>query len=149
MVRPVKAKPKSLVQLPSAAAPSAAAQNLAARLGWASSDGHAPAVVLTGRALAALRNLALPAGAFVRIGVVPGGCSGHTYSAVVDDQADPADVVLHESGTLRVATDPRSAVYLDGLQIDYSDDLIQSGFRFRNSKAGGSCGCGASFKANP
>lgn len=125
------------------------AKSLADRLGWAAPAGQPPSVVLTDRALAALRALALSPGAFVRIGVVPGGCSGHTYSAAVDDQADPDDVVLYDSGTLRVATDPRSATYLDGLQIDYSDDLIQSGFRFRNPKAGGSCGCGASFKATP
>ena len=129
--------------------PPAAAQSLAARLGWNAASTRIPAVALTDRALAALRDLALPAGAFVRIGVVPGGCSGHTYSATVDDQADPADLTLVESGQLRVVTDPASAGYLDGLQIDYSDDLIQSGFRFRNPKAGGSCGCGASFKAAP
>ena len=139
---------KSKPDIPKSSPP-AAAQALAARLGWDAESDHVPAVALTDRALAALRALALPAGAFVRIGVVPGGCSGHTYSAVVDDRADPADLTLYESGKLRIATDPRSAGYLDGLQIDYSDDLIQSGFRFRNSKAGGSCGCGASFKAAP
>jgi|GEM_PF-2222872 iron-sulfur cluster assembly protein len=136
-----------------AAGPPAAASALAARLGWnaagASGPDRIPAVALTDRALAALHDLALPAGAFVRIGVVVGGCSGHTYSAVVDDRADPADLTLVESGHLRVATDPQSAVYLDGLRIDYSDDLIRSGFRFRNAKAGGSCGCGASFKVTP
>ena len=129
--------------------PPAAAQSLAARLGWNAASDRIPAVALTDRALAALRKLDLPAGAFVRIGVVPGGCSGHTYSAAVDDQAAPTDLTLYESGSLRIATDPASAGYLDGLQIDHSDDLIQSGFRFRNSKAGGSCGCGASFKASP
>ena len=44
-------------------------------------------------------------------------------------------------------TDPDSAEFLDGLEIDYSDDLIRSGFRFKNPRAGGSCGCGSSFKA--
>ena len=38
-----------------------------------------------------------------------------------------------------------SAVFLDGLHIDFSDDLIRSGFRFTNPNASGSCGCGASF----
>ena len=124
-------------------------QSLATRLGWEADGGHPPKVVVTERALAALRELALPTGAAVRIGVVPGGCSGHTYSAAVDAPVGPADLTLFESGALRIATDPASAGYLDGLQIDYSDDLIQSGFRFRNPKAGGSCGCGASFKAAP
>ena len=135
--------------------PSAAAESLAARLGLGSAGGRSaaserpPAIVLTGKALAALRRFERPAGSFFRIGVVAGGCSGQTYSAALDTQADPADLLLHESEGLRIVTDPQSAVYLDGLQIDYSDDLIESGFRFRNSKAGGSCGCGASFKASP
>lgn len=130
-------------------ASSAAARSLAARLGLGMANDRPPTVVVTEKALAALRNLALPAGSFMRIGVVPGGCSGHTYSAAVDDQADSADLTLHESGTLRIVADAQSAAYLDGLRIDYSDDLIRSGFRFSNSKAGGSCGCGASFKASP
>ena len=148
-MRPMKTKPPNPKPPSPADGPPAAASALAARLGWNAPDGHPPTIALTDRALAALRDLALPAGAFVRIGVVPGGCSGHTYSAVVDDQADPADLTLYESGHLRIVTDPQSAVYLDGLQIDHSDDLIQSGFRFSNPKAGGSCGCGASFKAAP
>ena len=139
---------KAISSIPETSPP-AAAQSLAARLGWNAASDRIPAVALTDRALAALRALALPAGAFVRIGVVPGGCSGHTYSAAVDDQADSSDLTLHESGTLRIVADPQSAAYLDGLRIDYSDDLIRSGFRFSNSKAGGSCGCGASFKASP
>ena len=132
-----------------ASLPSAAAQSLAARLGLGVVRDQPPAIVLTEKARAALRDLALPADAFVRIGVVAGGCSGQTYSAAVDDHADPADLTLYESGNLRIATDPQSAACLDGLQIDYSDDLIRSGFRFSNPKAGGSCGCGASFKAAP
>lgn len=130
-------------------ATSAAARSLAARLGLNVASDRPPAVVVTEKALAALRDLALPAGAVMRIGVVAGGCSGHTYSAAVDACADPADVALYDSGSLRIVADPRSAAYLDGLRIDYSDDLIRSGFRFSNSKAGGSCGCGASFKASP
>lgn len=129
--------------------PATAAQSLAARLGLGVICDRLPAVVLTEKALAALRQLDLPAGAFLRIGVVAGGCSGQTYSAAVDTEGDPADLTLHESGPLRIVTDPKSAIFLDGLHIDYSDDLIRSGFRFHNPKAGGSCGCGASFKAAP
>ncbi|NCA81393.1 MAG: iron-sulfur cluster assembly accessory protein [Opitutae bacterium] len=129
--------------------PTSAAQSLAARLGLGAPSDRPPAIVLTGKALAALRRIERPAGSFLRIGVVAGGCSGQTYSAAVDTEGDPADLPLYESGPLRIVTDPKSAAYLDGLHIDYSDDLIRSGFRFSNSKAGGSCGCGASFKAAP
>lgn len=144
-------KTSSIIQEPSltAAFSSTAAQSLAARLGLGVICDHPPAIVLTEKALAALRQLDLPAGAFLRIGVVAGGCSGQTYSAAVDTKGDPADLTLHASGPLRIVTDPKSANVLDGLRIDHSDDLIRSGFRFSNAKAGGSCGCGASFKAAP
>lgn len=145
----MKTSPTIHVTPQSATVSSTAAQSLAARLGLGAASDRPPAIVLTEKALAALRQLDLPAGAFLRIGVVAGGCSGQTYSAAVDTEGDPADLPLYESGPLRIVTDPKSAAYLDGLHIDYSDDLIRSGFRFSNSKAGGSCGCGASFKAAP
>jgi iron-sulfur cluster assembly protein len=108
-----------------------------------------PVLTVTAKALAALQQLDWEDGDFMRIRVVAGGCSGQTYSAAVDDELFITDLVLYESGRLRVVTDPDSADYLDGLEIDYSDDLIRSGFRFSNSNAGGSCGCGASFKVTP
>lgn len=82
---------------------------------------------------------------FLRISVVAGGCSGMTYSACIDNTLSDADQVLFEDRELRVVADPNSANYLDGLQIDYSDDLIASGFRFKNPKAVKACGCGSSF----
>ena len=74
-----------------------------------------------------------------------GGCSGQTYSNAVDAERKTTDLSMYEDGPLRAATDPQSAADLDGRQIDNGDDLIRSGFRFRNAKAGGSCGCGADF----
>lgn len=82
---------------------------------------------------------------FLRISVVSGGCSGMTYSACIDNALADTDQVLFEESELRVIADPNSAMFLDGLQIDYSDDLIASGFRFKNPKAVKACGCGSSF----
>ncbi len=82
---------------------------------------------------------------FLRISVVSGGCSGMTYSACIDNTLSDTDQVLFEERDLRVIADPNSAMFLDGLQIDYSDDLIASGFRFKNPKAVKACGCGSSF----
>jgi iron-sulfur cluster assembly protein len=106
-----------------------------------------PAVTLTEKALAALRLREWADGDFLRVGVAAGGCSGHTYTAAVDDELFITDLVIYESGRLRIVTDPESAEYLEGLEIDYSDDLIRSGFRFHNPNASGSCGCGSSFTA--
>lgn len=148
----MKTSPTHLRSTPSGTGLSAAAESLAARLGMAPTRRPTrkrarAGVALTDRALEALRRLDIPAGDFLRIRVVPGGCSGHTYTAQIDDELFIVDQVLHESGGLRIVADPDSAPYLDGLRIDYSDDLIRSGFRFSNPKAGGSCGCGASFQA--
>ncbi len=106
-----------------------------------------PTVTITEKALEALRELDMPDGVFLRVSVVAGGCSGQTYSAALDDELFISDLVLYEKGPLKIATDPASGVYLEGLEIDYSDDLIRSGFRFTNPNAGGCCGCGSSFEA--
>ena len=55
------------------------------------------------------------------------------------------DQLVYQEDDLRVVADRRSAPYLDGLEIDYSDDLVRSGFRLKNPSAAKSCGCGASF----
>ena len=104
-------------------------------------------MTLTDNALQALEQMNLPTGTFLRIGIIPGGCSGHTYSATLDDEMFITDLVLYEKEGIRVVTDPDSVEYLAGLEIDYSDDLIRSGFRFSNPNATGCCGCGASFEA--
>jgi len=92
-----------------------------------------------------LLELGLDREKFLRIGVIPGGCSGMTYDAVIDDLLEAEDEVVFESGDLRIVTDKFSTPYVDGLSVDYSDDLVQSGFRLSNKRAVKTCGCGASF----
>jgi len=100
---------------------------------------------ITERAQGELAKLELGENGFLRINVVPGGCSGMTYTAAVDTEFGEADVRVFENDTLSIVTDEGSAIFLEGLKIDFSDDLIRSGFRFTNPNASGSCGCGASF----
>ena len=92
-----------------------------------------------------LRELGLDQEKFLRIGVIPGGCSGMSYDAVIDDTLEQGDAVVFESGDLRIVTDEFSAPHVEGLSIDFSDDLVQSGFRLTNKRAVKSCGCGSSF----
>jgi len=84
---------------------------------------------------------------FLRLEVVSGGCAGKTYGAGIDDNFSSDDVILFQDKDFKIVADIRSALYLNGLQIDYSDDLVSSGFRFTNPKAKKSCGCGSSFSA--
>lgn len=103
------------------------------------------AIQITDKAKQELVRLEATGENFLRISVVSGGCSGMTYSACIDNTLADTDQVLFEDASLRVIADPNSAAYLDGLQIDYSDDLIASGFRFKNPRAVKACGCGSSF----
>ena len=47
--------------------------------------------------------------------------------------------------SVKIVCDPKSLLFLFGLQLDYSDALIGGGFSFQNPNAEGSCGCGKSF----
>lgn len=83
---------------------------------------------------------------FLRVWVESGGCSGMIYQAVIDDTASPFDVTVYDNGDLRVVTDQNSRGHVEGMTIDYSDDLVEAGFRFINPHASKSCGCGQSFQ---
>lgn len=80
----------------------------------------------------------------LRIRVVPGGCSGFSYSMQIEDGPRQGDEILDQAG-LRVFVDLFSRQYLDGVQVDYVNSVMGSGFTFSNPNATGSCGCGSSF----
>jgi iron-sulfur cluster assembly accessory protein len=80
----------------------------------------------------------------LRIGVLPGGCSGFQYGLNIEDQPNEDDMVLEANG-LRLFVDPFSLQYLSGVEIDYVTTFQGSGFTFNNPNASGGCGCGSSF----
>ena len=79
----------------------------------------------------------------IRAGVLGGGCSGFTYNLKLDYEMDKDRVI--ESNGVKIFVDPKSYLYLMGTEIDYVDDLNQSGFKFVNPNAKRTCGCGESF----
>ena len=83
-------------------------------------------------------------GSFLRMGVKTGGCSGLTYDVKFDDKQDASDREYEANG-LKVVCDLKSMLYLDGMTVDFSADLVGGGFKFLNPNATGSCGCGTSF----
>ncbi len=85
---------------------------------------------------------------FLRLGVQQGGCAGLSYSAFIDDMLTSTDTVVYEQGELSIVADGEFLHLIDGLNIDFSDDLVQPGFILKNPNSQKSCGCGASFKAN-
>ena len=82
----------------------------------------------------------------LRMGVRAGGCSGMSYvmDMVSPDQITDDDHVEVYQG-IKCAVDPKSLLFIFGLQLDYSDELIGGGFKFVNPNAETSCGCGKSF----
>ncbi|WP_283121288.1 iron-sulfur cluster assembly protein IscA [Neisseria subflava] len=80
----------------------------------------------------------------VRLGVKTSGCSGMAYNLEFVDEVNEDDLIFEEYGA-RVYIDPKSLVYLDGTQIDYTKEGLQEGFKFENPNVKDSCGCGESF----
>ena len=80
----------------------------------------------------------------IRVGVKTSGCSGLAYVLEFVDQADPHDAAFDAYG-VKVFVDPKSLVYLNGLEMDYVKNGLNEGFEFNNPNQKGECGCGESF----
>lgn len=81
----------------------------------------------------------------LRVAVVGGGCSGLQYKMDLQDAPASRDILV-ESGGVRVVVDPKSALYVTGSELDYSDAL-DGGFKVKNPNAATTCSCGESFSA--
>jgi iron-sulfur cluster assembly protein len=86
----------------------------------------------------------IPATWGLRVGVKGGGCSGFTYVLAFDEQPREGDTVLEIKG-MNVFIDPKSLMYISGIELDFSDGLNGRGFVFNNPHATHTCGCGNSF----
>ncbi len=82
----------------------------------------------------------------LRVGVKGGGCSGLTYCLSLEKEERPGDKVFEFYG-VKVLLDSKSAIYLQGTELDFTDGLNGSGFTFQNPNAVKTCGCGSSFAA--
>ena len=84
----------------------------------------------------------------LRVAVKGGGCSGFQYVFDIVDQINENDQVF-EKYNCRVIIDETSLQFLEGAEIDYSEELIGSSFKINNPNATSSCGCGTSFSFSP
>ena len=96
------------------------------------------------RRIAALRTQEEADGAFLRIAVSGGGCSGFQYGFTFDDQRSDDDFVFERDG-IAVVVDDVSLGLLNGAEIDFVEDMMGASFRITNPNAASSCGCGNSF----
>ena len=83
---------------------------------------------------------------YLRMSVDSGGCSGMNYKMDFDEKQNAYDKVFEQNG-LKVICDLKSWLYLKNITIDYSDDMLNGGFKIENPNAERTCGCGTSFSA--
>jgi len=80
----------------------------------------------------------------LRVGVEGGGCSGLSYIVRYEPGPRPQDNIYEFEG-VSIFVDPKSLQFLDGMTMDWKQDLMQQGFVFENPNAKKNCGCGTSF----
>jgi iron-sulfur cluster assembly accessory protein len=95
--------------------------------------------------LSLLEKQGRPNGA-LRVAVIGGGCSGLQYKMDLVDGPANRDIIVPTAG-IRVVVDPKSALFVSGSVLDYTDDLQKGGFKVTNPNAVAHCSCGESFAA--
>ena len=83
-------------------------------------------------------------GEFLRVAITGGGCNGLSYKMKFVPEPKRGDILVRTGG-VRVVVDSKSALYLKGTQLDYSQAMVAGGFKFSNPNAKASCSCGESF----
>ena len=81
----------------------------------------------------------------LRMRVVGGGCSGFQHKLDLDPVINDKLDEKFEFHGVPVVVDKRSLMYLDGVVVDFHDDLNRRGFSISNPQAKSTCGCGSSF----
>ena len=80
----------------------------------------------------------------LRVFVAGGGCSGFQYGMSLEEAPMEGDEEFSVNG-VNVIVDSRSAMYIEGANVDYVDSLMGGGFKIDNPNAASTCGCGTSF----
>ena len=83
-------------------------------------------------------------GEYLRIRITGGGCNGLSYKMKFVESGKVGDLFVLSEGA-RILVDSKTALYLRGTTLDYSDQLVAGGFKFSNPNAKASCSCGESF----
>jgi iron-sulfur cluster assembly protein len=117
-------------------------------LGTKTSTKAAP-IVLTEKAAGEVKRIAADQAAdsplYLRVRVVGGGCSGFQHKLDLDENVNEKLDEVYELLGVKIVVDKRSALYLDGVTVDFHDDLNKRGFSVSNPHAKTTCGCGSSF----
>ena len=73
----------------------------------------------------------------LRMGVRAGGCSGMSYVMDLEkpEGINDGDTIIDIADGMQCAIDPKSLMFIFGMRLDYSDELIGGGFSFQNPNA--------------
>ena len=106
-------------------------------------------ITLTEKAASEVRRIAADQAAntplYLRVRVVGGGCSGFQHKLDLDETVNEKLDEIFELHGVNIVIDKRSMLYLDGVTVDFHDDLNKRGFSVTNPSAKTTCGCGSSF----
>ena len=80
----------------------------------------------------------------LRLKVIGGGCSGLQYVMDLVDGPKERDILV-PTQNIHLVVDPKSALFVSGSVLDYSEDLQKGGFKVTNPNAVAHCSCGESF----
>lgn len=80
----------------------------------------------------------------IRVAVKTTGCSGLSYVIEYVDTPQSEDMSFVSCG-IHVFVDPKSLVYVDGVEMDWVRNGLNEGFDFKNPNEKARCGCGESF----
>ena len=83
-------------------------------------------------------------GNYLRVKITGGGCNGLSYKMIFVVMPKRGDILVRSSGA-NVLVDSKSALYIRGTELNYSDKMVAGGFKFTNPNAKASCSCGESF----
>ena len=84
----------------------------------------------------------------VRVGIRNAGCAGQAYT--LDYVAEPVKGDDHvEDKGVQVWVEPKATLFLLGTVMDFEEDILKSGFTFKNPNQTGECGCGESVQLKP
>jgi iron-sulfur cluster assembly protein len=81
---------------------------------------------------------------YLRINLQGGGCSGYMYSYDIVTEPQEKDKVF-QFDNVNVCIDIKSYIFLNGMEIDYQEDLLKSGLVFNTPNVNRTCGCGESI----
>lgn len=94
---------------------------------------------------AANRILQLSAnGQFFHLSVRPSGCTGFAYEVALIEQAQQTDLKLNSRG-IEFYVALSAMPMLDGTEIDFVRQGLNSNFVYHNPNVKNMCGCGESF----